>query len=314
VADYLACKESEGLKPKTIVKYTEWLADSFVPFAEGQAGAALDEVSPRLFEAYANLRRKTQKPKSLYTGLTIVKQFLKWCSGHGRDYLPRNPVAGCRVRQPYVPPQFTPTPEQVRAILDAAGGDRKRQYALAAFAGLRADEVTTLAPRAVDLKGGWVHVVGRDGWTPKTMQARKIPIHPILLDLLAGVPAAPRPYFFCAPACPRYPDGQHHINYRNMNEALQRLAAPLGIPVGRKHDGLVYHSLRHFFETACVDSGIPQFVIDVWMGHVGKGKSMGKQYYGFSESKSRAYMRRVNFFPTPEGEGEQLKSDERNNS
>ena len=54
------------------------------------------------------------------------------------------------------------------------------------------------------------------------------------------------------------------------------------------------HSLRHFFETACVDSRIPQFVVDVWMGHAGHA-SMGRQYYGLSDAKSQRYMAKVKF-------------------
>jgi integrase len=68
----------------------------------------------------------------------------------------------------------------------------------------------------------------------------------------------------------------------------------LAIPVGRKPNGLVIHSLRHFFETRAVDSGVPQFVVDQWMGHAGHGL-MGRTYYGFSDHKSLAFMQQVKF-------------------
>ena len=66
-------------------------------------------------------------------------------------------------------------------------------------------------------------------------------------------------------------------------------------PGGRaKRDGLVIHSLRHYFETTAVDSGVPQFVVDSWMGHAGAAV-MGRNYYGLTETKSQDYMGQVKF-------------------
>ncbi len=104
-------------------------------------------------------------------------------------------------------------------------------------------------------------------------------------------------YFLCAAPSHRYPDGKHHVNPRDLNEKLQVIAKKLGFSVGRKVNGIVFHSLRRFFETASVDSGVPQFVVDQWMGNVGQGKSMGSHYYGHNAMKHRAYMAQVRFFP-----------------
>lgn len=75
---------------------------------------------------------------------------------------------------------------------------------------------------------------------------------------------------------------------------MQGLAKALKMPTGRKNDGLVTHSLRHFFETHCVNSGIPQRVIDVWMGHTGD-KSMGSIYYRLADKESQEFMTKVSF-------------------
>jgi len=81
---------------------------------------------------------------------------------------------------------------------------------------------------------------------------------------------------------------------KHLNEDFQTLAKSQGITIGRKNDGLVIHSLRHFFETQAVDSGIPQFVLDTWMGHVGH-ETTGRLYYGMSDEKSQDYIKKVNF-------------------
>jgi integrase len=127
-----------------------------------------------------------------------------------------------------------------------------------------------------------------------------VPVHPLLRERLtayaAGLPksAAPRPYFFCAPPSPKFPLGDRPIDLRALNARFQELAGSLGVRVGRKDDGLVVHSLRHFFETCCVNSRVPQLVVDAWMGHAGDG-SMARVYYGRSDGASRKFMRGVRF-------------------
>jgi integrase len=292
--DFLAVKRGEGIARKTEIKYGDWL-DAFVAFAATRDVRFLQQCTPALFEQFRAERQKGQSPKSMETGLTIVKQFFNFFSGRGRDVFAVSPVARCKVPAAYVHPQFTPTLDQVNAILGAAKGDRRLQFAVAAFTGLREEEIAMLAPSSVDLTGGWVHVKARMGWVPKTRQARKVPVHPRLAAILAEVcGAADRPYYFCAPPSKQYRKCDHHLNVRQVNEDLQRVAKSLGIPTGRKANGLVFHSLRHFFETQAVDSGVPQFVVDAWMGH-SSGGTMGRLYYGLTDAKSQAYMGQVKF-------------------
>jgi len=176
----------------------------------------------------------------------------------------------------------------------AAQGQRRVEFALLAYSGLRAGEMQMLRPQDVDLEHGWIHVRAHDGWVPKTRQARSVPIHPKLREQLATMPGGSRSFFFMAQPSPEYPDGTHHIDIRTVNEEFQRVAQSLGMPVGRKHDGFVVHSLRHYFETSAVDSGVPQFIVDAWMGHAGAAV-MGKVYYGLNDEKSQAYMQQIRF-------------------
>jgi integrase len=129
---------------------------------------------------------------------------------------------------------------------------------------------------------------------PKTRRSRKIPIHPNLAALLGTMTKHNRPYVFCARATLDAHQGDQPINVKDLNGDFQVLAKSLGMAVGRKHDGLVFHSLRHFFETAAVNAGVPQFVVDAWMGHVGEDTT-GRQYYGLTDAKSKEFMATVQF-------------------
>ena len=291
VKSFIAAKKAEGRAYRTIVKYQDEM-DAFVAFLGRRNVRTLQQLTAAGFDDYRVERHKGRSAKTLYTGLVIVKTFVKWAVH--RELLDRNPLAVCKVTAPYVPPKASATLEQVNRVLEAAAGRRRAQYALLAFTGLRAGEMQHLRLQDVDLVGRWVHVRAHGDWVPKTRQARKVPIHPRLAEILKALPKAAGPYIFCKTASPEYPDGGHLINIKRLNADFQALAKSLGMAVGRKADGLVVHSLRHFFETRAVDSGIPQFVVDSWMGHVGHDTT-GRVYYGLTDEKSQSYMGQVKF-------------------
>jgi integrase len=184
--------------------------------------------------------------------------------------------------------------EQVNLILQRATGVCRAQYAVLSFTGIRAGELQHLRPQDVDLANNWIHIRTHAGWKPKTGRDRRVPIHPRLAEILKAQPRSEGVYVFCAP--PRSKNSRQHqpINLRRLNTEFQELAKSLGFAVGRKTNGLVIHSLRHFFETQVVDSNIPQFVVDAWMGHVAY-ETTGRIYYDLRDAKSIEYMQRVKF-------------------
>ena len=54
------------------------------------------------------------------------------------------------------------------------------------------------------------------------------------------------------------------------------------------------HSLRHFFETFTVNEGIPQRVVDTWLGHR-SDRSMAAVYYRLKDEDSQTFMAKVPF-------------------
>lgn len=68
----------------------------------------------------------------------------------------------------------------------------------------------------------------------------------------------------------------------------------LGLTAGRDANGFTIHSLRHFVETHCVNAGIPQRVIDTWLGHK-SDRSMAAVYYHLSDEESQHFMHGLDF-------------------
>jgi integrase len=251
----------------------------------------LSQLATRHLDLYRAERAAVRHRKTLYVEGVILKQWTKWCTS--RRFVASNPLAEVKLVKPMLEPKGGPTLDQVNLLLEAADEPLHSQLAVLAMTGMRSGELQRLRPEDVDLVGGWVHIVSRPGAETKTKVSRKIPIHPRLRAVLEALPATKRPFLFTAGASNKFPAGDNHIDVKRLNEQFARLAARLGLPTGRE-DGFVIHSLRHFFETICVNAGIPQRVIDTWLGHR-SDKSMAAVYYKLADADSLSFMTKVPF-------------------
>jgi len=290
VDDYMTYLRTEDRARKTIVKY-RGVFDLFIGYLDRHRVTRLGQVTAGHFDRYRAERKETRHRKTIYCEGVIIKQLFKWA--RGRKLIADNPLADIRLDKPPLEPKEGPSLDQVDAILAAADEPLRSQLAVQAFTGMRAGELQRLRPEDVDLTGGWVHIRSRPGAETKTRESRKVPVHPRLRAVLESLPRARRPWLFTAAPSKKFPDGDHHINVKRLNDQFTRLVGRLGMPVGRDA-GFVVHSLRHFFETFCVNAGIPQRVIDTWLGHR-SDKSMAAVYYRLRDEDSRSFMGRVPF-------------------
>jgi len=125
-------------------------------------------------------------------------------------------------------------------------------------------------------------------------RSRKLPIRARLRPLLEPMSKRKRPWFFTAGPGRKYPAGDHWINPKRLDESFLKLVKSLKMPTGRDGAGFTIHSLRHFFETFCTNNGIPQRVVDTWLGRTGD-PSMGANYYKLSDEESQSFMLKVPF-------------------
>jgi integrase len=121
-------------------------------------------------------------------------------------------------------------------------------------------------------------------------------MHSRLRKILEQLPRSNSNWYFTAPASTQFPDGGHHLNMRDVNEQFQKLLTQLSIPAGKKNQGFTFHSLRSFFKTFCVNSGIPREVVDYWQDHAGDRRPTASDlYYKLSDEDSQAFMKKVPF-------------------
>ena len=289
-ADYIAVLNTNGRARKTLVKY-DGIFKIFVAFLAEHRISKLAQFTSTWFDRFRALRARNRHKKTLYVEGVVIKQLFKWC--HSRKLIVENPVVDYKLEKPTLVPKDGPSLSQVEAILAAMPAVKQTMIAVLAFTGMRAGELQRLQPGDIDLSGNWIHIVSREGLETKTRLSRKVPIHPRLRHFLEQMPKTDKPWKFTMPPSRSYPAGDHMVNIKRLNEDFQKAVKALGIAVGRI-DGFTLHSLRHFFETCTVNAGIPQRVVDTWLGHR-SDKSMAAVYYKLSGDESQSFMKKVPF-------------------
>jgi integrase len=248
------------------------------------------------FDRYRSERAALRHRKTVYCESVIIKQFLKWAKS--RKLVAENPLADVKLDKPKLELHPGPSLEQVNLILAKAAGPLRNMLSVLAFTGMRSGELMRLKPEDVDLAGDWVHIVSREGAETKNHSSRKVPLHPRLRAVLEAMPKGERTWAFATEPEKKLAEGGGPINAKQLNQQFVALAKSIGLPTGRKAKGFVVHSLRHFFETFCINSGVPQRAVDVWMGHA-PDKSMAAVYYELKDEESQAFMNKVPFGAGP---------------
>lgn len=283
---YLTFLQTERRARKTIVRYRGEL-ETFRDFCNGRRIWNLGQIKLSVFDDFRRFRLESVSERTLYHEGIVCKQFLKWCMS--RQLLASNPLHDLKLTKPARTDKSVLSFENVANVLGRCSGQRRAMLAVLAFSGMRSGELSHLRAEDVDLEGRWFHVVSREGFETKTRQSRKIPIHPALLPLLAEYRPAQGEWFFSAGLSERYPAGGQPINTKKLNERFQVTMRKVKLPTGRAAGGFTLHSLRHFFETYCINSGIPQRVVDTWLGHR-SDRSMASVYYHLSDKESQRFM------------------------
>jgi len=290
IDEFLAYLETEDRRPKTLKKY-RGILDNFASFAETQGLRLLLDVDMRIIDKFRSHRKPLIGRKSMHHEGVLLKRFLEWC--RQRKFIAENPLRDTKFKRPASPRRGGPDIEQINVILDLADERRGAILATLAFTGMRSGECRHLQPQDIDLRDNWIHIESREGYETKTGETRKVPIHPRLRRYLEGLSKHQRPWFFTSPATQKYPDGDHFINTKKLNEYFLEILDKLGIRAGRD-DGFTLHSLRHSFKTISINAGIPREVVDAWQGH-SPDRSAGSAYYKLSDKESQRFMKMVPF-------------------
>ncbi len=274
---------------KTLVKY-RGILQTLVQFLRELNVTQMTRFGAAHFDRFRAHRKKDHQLKTLYNEGVVVKQFCRWAKR--RKIILENPLEEIKLSKPKLIPKAGPELNQINMLLEEGKGKMHVMVATLAFTGIRSGELQRLRREDVDLTGNWIHIVSRPGAETKTRSSRKIPIHPRLRQILVNWPVSSGLYFTAEPSA-KFPEGDHCISTKKLNERFGGLLSKFNLPKGRA-EGFTIHSLRHSFETICINAGIPQRAVDAWQGH-SSDQSTGAVYYRLADVDSQVFMLKVPF-------------------
>jgi integrase len=223
----------------------------------------------------ARLNREGLQPKTVHNMWKMFRGMMNWHAQQNdvqpRKWYPTLPKENMQEQRWF-------SQEEVRQLVQAAKGQYKVLFLLAAFSGLRAGELFGLRVEDVDLRRNLLRV-RRSIWrgievTPKNGKSREVRIDSgtaLALSQYLGVRTSGRVF--------QTKDGNPLADHNVVRQNLKPLCRTLGIPEG----GL--HAFRHGRVSHSRQTGVPAEFIKRQVGHSSLRTTDG--YTHFSEQQQR---------------------------
>lgn len=260
ITEYLQYLKVEERADKTLDKY-EHVWETMLEAARERRIVNLSQLSLRFIDHYRSLRKKTGKaPLTIHNETTIIRQMVNFALS--RRMLAKDPLEGLKNPKPRPTKQPCWSPEEIERILAAAKEPQASIYLLLADTGMRIGEVQWLTWNDVDFEQGLIHIQAKEGWKPKTGDARQINVTPRVRVMLERR-SRKTPWVFCAARSTKYPLGDQQISERRLLRSLKRLLKRIGLPTAGK-----LHTFRHSFISKALAANIASATVRSWVGHV----------------------------------------------
>lgn len=179
--------------------------------------------------------------------------------------------------------------------------------AFAAFTGARRSEVVRSLIEDWDFERGVVRIREKKGSRKKKLTFREVNIHAKLDEIIKGWLQV-------------HPGGQFTIMVpAGMSHSRTKHSVPTPLTPDQAHKFLRqtiaeskwkvlkgWHVLRHSFCSNCARRGVPDTIIDAWMGHRGD-EDIKKRYRHLYPSDKQQFMQKLFVDPVPEKPNSQTK-------
>lgn len=265
--EWLAGKKG-AIAPRSLLKYRQ-VTGEFLDHLGSRADCPLAAVT--LAEIRAFRDDVAKKGVSPVTVNQTVRKVLSvpFEAARRLGFIQVNPCAGVEaLRDTADAEKDTFTPEQIAALCIEAQGDWRGAILAGYYTGLRLGDITGLRWEAIDLGSGLLRIR-----TAKTGKTVIVPLAPELARWLAAQPRG----IGKAPVFPSL-TGQAGPGRNGLSMQFKRLMEAAGIhgrvtrareehSAGRTRVSLSFHSLRHSFNSALANAGVPQELRQKLTGH-----------------------------------------------
>jgi integrase len=230
---------------------------------------ALREVTSELAEDYASHLSQTKMNPNTFNKHVRVLELVFRVLKKKAKMIGDNPWEHIQRKKLRTNSRRELTIEELRNVCQKAGGELRILFALGIYSGLRLKDCATLRWAEVDMVRKLIRRV------PSKTARRSprpviVPIHPILLNMLADRPRAKGEYVLPDSAA-KYLDHK-----RDLIRQIQDHFTACSIKVHRSGTGnedrraivdVGFHSLRHTFVSLCRESNAPLAVVQSIVGH-----------------------------------------------
>jgi integrase len=246
---------------KTMDRYRQVVRD-FLASLGGRANLGLSHITPKDILAYRSSIIKTGKAaRTANLSMKVVSAAFN--AALRQHIIESNPATALESLPVKSEEKGTFTPEQISDLVEAAEGDWTRAILLGYYTGARLGDVANMSWSAID----WENKIIR--FTPsKTGKPVALPLHSQLERVLlkdAGIGNMP----MFPTLAGRGTGGKHGLS--GQFAAIMKKAGIEGKRMrasgGRRLSSLTYHSVRHSFNSALANAGVPQEIRQKLTGH-----------------------------------------------
>jgi len=286
VTQYLDYLRAEGRTSKTIEKY-RFCFDILIDLAASRRVTRISQVSIALIDKYRAERakgaedRKPAKPKTIHNDTVTIRQLVNFALKRGM--VQDDPLKGLEIKKPKRTPQPCWTKEEMESIVAGSEPPHRDPLIFLAETGARVGEAKWLTWQDVDFQRKLIHIRPKEGWKPKSGDARVVPMSPRLMEMLRARPQTGT-WVFSARVTRRNPEANRQISERRLLQYLKRVLKPLGL-----HGHL--HTFRHSFISFAAYNGVSERVLRQWIGHV--DREVLDWYFHLADTQSQAAMQRL---------------------
>lgn len=272
-SEFLASPNRPDSGPETLYQYEcQWSRFADWMKKKHPDKLALRDVTRELAEEYAGSLNHGTLSANTYNKhlglLTLVFRVVK-----RKAKITENPWEEIERKRLVTHSRRELTVDELRKVCGAAQGELRTLLALGIYTGLRLGDCATLRWAEVDLPRGIIrripNKIARSNPNPVL-----VPVHPVLRDMLAGMPVEERGEYVLPEMAALY---THRTDA--VTDLVQAHFKACGIKVWKSDTGpdskenkravieVGFHSLRHSFVSLCRESNAPLAVVESIVGH-----------------------------------------------
>ena len=259
-----------SISPRSRLKY-EQIVREFLVHLKQKADAPLQAIADGDLISFRNsLARAGHSASTVNTALKILRS--PFHLAHRKGYIAADPCVGVGLIDDETDIEKDVfTPEQIRALVAQAQGDWKGAILCGYYTGLRLKDVTELRWESVDAGLTKLELVPAKTRRKKKNRKVVLPIHP---EFAAWLKKQTRG-IGKAPVFPTLA-GKSGGGKSGLSSMFRRIMERAGIEgrilrerngEGRSQSSLSFHSLRHSFNSALANAGVPQEIRQKLTGH-----------------------------------------------